>query len=91
LLFQRRLGADLTTSESIAMSKSITIRSATQSDIHWIVGLLQDGANGGHFGGRVREQAQSVIEATLSNGGFAMLKLRDGASMQAFIPARLDV
>ena len=57
----------------------------------WIEKLLKVGSSEGHFGPTVGMQASALLSSTLSDGGFNMLKLRNGKPTQVFMSAKLAV
>jgi hypothetical protein len=68
-----------------------TIRAANQADVKWIERLLIVGTSEGHFSPTVGMQAAALLSTTLSDGGFNMLKLRNGKSTPVFMSAKLTV
>lgn len=70
---------------------SIVIRSGKQGDMPWIVALLQEGAQQGHFGPTVASQAAPLLNAIFNGGGFMMMKLRGGIQAPCFVTAAVLV
>lgn len=68
-----------------------TIRAGNQADVKWIERLLRVGTSEGHFGPTVGMQAPALLSTTLSDGGFNMLKLRNGKPTPVFMSAKLAV
>lgn len=67
------------------------IRPGHAGDSDWICALLSEGARQGHFMSTVAVQAPHVIKATVTAGGFTMIKLRGRVHEPAFVGARLTV
>ena len=70
---------------------NITIRGGEPKDTYWIVSLLKEGAQGGHFSPTVVDQSPAILNAIFENGGFVMLKLRGGIQAPTFVPAEIAV
>jgi hypothetical protein len=71
----------------------VTISSSkgTKEDSVWIVSLLQQGANDGHFYGTVAKQADALLTELYKNGVVSMMKLRDGALAYSFVNMSISV
>ncbi len=67
------------------------IRQGLADDSTWIVKLLIEGANEGHFGQSLKYQAEPFLQSIIENGGINMVKLRETIQAAIFVPMELSV
>ena len=70
---------------------SIVIRPGKLGDMSWIVTLLQEGSQQGHFYPTVANQATPLLNEVFNGGGFLMKKLRGGIQATCFVAAAILV
>lgn len=66
---------------------NITVRKGVPADATWIVALLKEGAQSGHFGHTLVAQAPALLDAIFKNGGIMMMKLRNEIQAPCFVSA----
>lgn len=69
----------------------IVVRSGNIADASWVVSLLREGAQLGHFSEFVGPTASPLVGEILTKGGFTIVKGRGGLQAPRFINATIKV